>query len=133
MRRHPCGFFRNYQENLTFLLIFPNLHRNSYFREFQFILFVFLTFSTSFFSFGLKFQTPLDGSSEATSRLNPFVSRIVSNVTTAPMAFYGTTLNNGFILQQIGYGSSASLRTTISVCNMSKYHCSNKCSKQYSR
>ncbi len=29
------------------------------------------------------------------------------------MAFYGTTLNNGFILQQIGYGSSASLRTTI--------------------
>jgi PHS family inorganic phosphate transporter-like MFS transporter len=29
------------------------------------------------------------------------------------MAFYGTTLNNGFILQQIGYGSSTSLRTTI--------------------
>ena len=29
------------------------------------------------------------------------------------MAFYGTTLNNGFILQQIGYGSSASLRGTI--------------------
>ncbi len=29
------------------------------------------------------------------------------------MAFYGTTLNNGFILQQIGYGSSASLKGTI--------------------
>ena len=29
------------------------------------------------------------------------------------MAFYGTTLNNGFILQNIGYGSSKSLTTTI--------------------
>ncbi|MHB1663569.1 MAG: MFS transporter, partial [Thermoplasmataceae archaeon] len=29
------------------------------------------------------------------------------------MAFYGTTLNNGFILGNIGYGSSASIRTTI--------------------